>query len=195
MTGLNMFVKRHGLAASGNGKARRLPRATLEAIAEKTAKGKSPETLNHHIPAIRSFCGWLERADRIRRNPLKSLSLLNSQIDVRHAKRELTTDELRDLLAATQQSKRYFRGLSGLDRSMLYLAATVTGFRARALAHLTTADFNFSGPIPTVTLSARFNKSKKSKVQPLPPDAAQNLSFTEISVTNHQGNELARACS
>lgn len=53
--------------------------------------------------------------------------------------------------------------------------AAGTGFRANALANLTPADFALSVPMPTVTLAARFNKAKKPKVQPLPPDVAAEL--------------------
>ena len=97
------------------------------------AQGMSTETANHYIRSLRGFTGWLERSDRIRRNPLKGLRLFNSEIDIRHARRELTEDELIRLLEGTRQSKRIYRGLTGEDRACLYLAATVTGFRARAV--------------------------------------------------------------
>ncbi len=174
-SGFSNLVKRHRLAATGNGKARRIPRATLENIAERMAQGKSPETINHYIRTIRGFCRWLVRSCRLQRNPLEGLSLLNSQVDIRHARRELTADELRRLLESTQASTRRFRGLTGEDRACLYLAAAATGFRARALAHLTAADFDLRGKTPIVTLPARYNKSKKAKVQPVPPEAAAIL--------------------
>ncbi len=175
LTGLSTMVKRHGLLAAGKGKARRLPRATLETIAERMAQGKSPETVNHYIRAVRAFCSWLSRFDRVRKNPLEGLSLLNTQVDIRHARRELTGEELRRLLDVTSQSDRTFRGLNGGDRAALYLTAAVTGFRARALAHLNSADFSLGADLPVVTMAARFSKSKKSKVQPLPPEAASAL--------------------
>lgn len=169
---INPTIKRHGLAATGNGKARRLPRATLEAMALRMAQGKSPETLNHYIRALRGFCRWLERSDRIRRNPLIGVGLLNTQVETRHARRELTADELRLLFQGTADSSKKIKGLTGTDRSCLYLTAAVTGFRARALAHLTPADFDLRAETPVVTISARLNKSRKHKVQPVPPEAA-----------------------
>lgn len=175
LSGLSNLVKRHGFTATGNGKARRLPRATLETIAERMAQGKSPETVNHYIRTIKGFCRWLVRSGRLRKNPLEGLSLLNAQVEIRHARRELTTDQLRRLLDGTQASTRNFRGLTGEDRACLYLTAAATGFRARALAHLTAADFDMRGKTPIITLAARFNKSKKPKIQPLPPEAAAIL--------------------
>ena len=118
---------------------------------------------------------WLVRAKRVGANPLDALSLQTGTTDVRRARRELTANEMSALLAATAGSPTAYRGLTGADRFHLYLTAATTGFRARALANLTPADFQFAGGTPTVTLAARFNKSRKPKVQPLPPETARQL--------------------
>ena len=52
---LRAAVKRLNLPATGNGKARRLPRATVETLAVEKAKGVSPETVNHYVRALRGF--------------------------------------------------------------------------------------------------------------------------------------------
>ena len=166
-------ISRHQLAATGNGKARRLPRATVETLVANRAKGAGPTTANHYIRAVRGFTRWMVKAKRIGSDPLDTLPLLNEAVDVRRARRELTAEELRMLLTATRASGRTFRGLSGEDRYMLYLVAAGTGFRANALAHLTPADFDLTAA--TVTLAARLNKSRKLKVQPLPADVANAL--------------------
>ena len=57
----------------------------------------------------------------------------------------------------------------------MYLLAAGTGFRSNALANLTPADFELDSDSPTVTLAARFNKSRKTKVQPLPTEVAEAL--------------------
>ena len=98
---------------------------------------------------------------------------MNAAVDVRRARRELTADELRALLTGTRASERTFRGLTGEDRFHLYLVTAGTGFRASALSNLTPADFDLDAA--TVTLAARFNKSRKLKVQPLPADVATAL--------------------
>jgi integrase len=72
-------------------------------------------------------------------------------------------------------SGRPFRGLSGADRFHLYATACGTGFRAAALASLLPESFDLDADPPTVTLAARSNKSRKTKVQPLPPDVAELL--------------------
>jgi len=168
-------VKRHGLTATGNGKARNFPRATVESLMAKAGQGCGPETVSHYIRAVRGFFRWLVKAKRVGSNALDSLTLVNTGSDVRHARRELTEGELRRLFIAARSSGRSFRGLTGEDRFFLYLVAAGTGFRANALANLTPADFDLETNSPTVTLAARFNNSRKLKVQPLPPDVAAAL--------------------
>jgi integrase len=173
-TAVRAAVKRLNLSATGNGKARILPRSTVEALAMNRAKGCAPETVNHYIRAVRGFFRWLVKAKRIGSNPLDSLSLVNSATDVRRARRELTADELRRLFNAASASGRTYRGLSGNDRYYLYLLAAGTGFRASALSNLTPGDFDLNAR--TVTLAARFAKNRRMKVQPLPADVATALS-------------------
>jgi integrase len=172
---VRVTVKRHGLAATGRGPARRLPRATVEALARNAARGAGPKTVNHYVQAVRSFFRWLVAAKRIGSNPLDLLSLTNTSVDVRRARRELTAGELRALFAATRASRWTFRGLTGEDRFHLYLTAAATGFRASALANLTPADFDLDADTPTVALAARINKSRKPKVQPVPGETAEQL--------------------
>lgn len=166
-------LKRHGLAGTGAGKARLIPRAAVEALALAAARGMGPQQANHYTRAAKGFTGWMTRTRRLRANPLETLTLLNTAADVRHARRELTADDLRTLFAETRATGRTFRGLTGADRFMLYLVAAGTGFRANALANLTPADFDLDAP--TVTLAAKFNKSRKLKVQPLPAGVAAEL--------------------
>src|SRR5262249_37054964 len=116
--------------------------------------------------------------DRGRRgpaNPSDRRALLNVARARRHARRELAADEMRRLLEVTRASARAFRGLNGLDRAALYLTACGTGFRVRALAGLTPADFDLAGEMPAVVLPARLAKNKKAKVQPLAADVAATL--------------------
>ncbi|MHB1426380.1 MAG: hypothetical protein ACYC3I_24725 [Gemmataceae bacterium] len=63
------LVKRWGLAASGNGKARRYPRATIEALRSLRLRGKSAKTGNLYLDAVKAFCRWLEKDRRWPHNP------------------------------------------------------------------------------------------------------------------------------
>ena len=199
------FVARHRLPTVGNGPARRLLRTSLETIAENQSKGAGPATANHYLTAARGFFRWLVKVKRIGSDPLESLTLVNAAVDVRRTRRELTAEELRLLLVGTRASQGTFRGLTGSDRYFLYLAAAGTGFRANALANLTPAMFDLEAETPIVTLAARFNKSRKLKVQPLPADVAIALRdfiagkpanaplWGETWAKDHRGAEMLRA--
>ena len=175
LAGVRAAVQRNRLEATGAGKARRYPRATVQALADRAGGTTSPSTVNHYIRSIRGFINWLKKSKRIGSDPLDTLALLNEKVDVRHGRRELTVDELYRLLSAARSSTKAFRGLNGEDRFHLYLTAASTGLRAKALANLTPADFALASHTPTVTLAARFNKARKPKVQPLPADVAARL--------------------
>src|SRR5262249_39104010 len=95
--------------------------------------------------------------------------------DRRHDRRELEEEELRRVLSAAHKSERTLFGLTGWDRFHLYATACGTGFRASGLASLTPESFDLDPKAPTVTLPARANKSKKTKLQPLPADVADML--------------------
>jgi integrase/recombinase XerC len=168
-------MQRHGLKMTGEGATRRIPRETVVQLATRQARGWSPATMNQYIKAARGFTSWLVLSRRVTADPLDTLSLANTAIDVRRGRRELSPDEFQRLLTATLASTRSFRGLDGEARHALYATATGTGFRANALANLTPADFDLTPGGPTVTLPARFNKAKKRKVQPLPADVAELL--------------------
>jgi site-specific recombinase XerC len=76
-------VKRQNLSATGKGRARKFPRATVDALLQQRARGCGPETVNHYTRAIRGFFRWLVKAKRMAANPLESLTLINAAVDVR----------------------------------------------------------------------------------------------------------------
>jgi integrase len=168
-------VRRNRLEAEGNGKARRLPRATVEALQDRLPRGVSVQTTNDYLSALKSFGRWLVKDRRTADNPFAHLEGGNAQVDRRHDRRELTADELRRALDAARNSPASFRGLTGADRFHLYATACGTGFRASSLASLTPESFDLDAASPIVTLAARHAKNRKTKVQPLPADVAELL--------------------
>jgi integrase len=168
-------VRRQRLDAAGKGKARRFPRATVEALQDRLAGGVSVQTTNDYLSALKSFGRWLVKDRRTGESPFAHLSGGNARVDRRHDRRELEADELRRLLAAARDSGLSYRGLTGADRCALYAAACGTGYRAGGLASLTPESFDLAGDVPTATLAARRNKSRVVKVQPLPADVAELL--------------------
>ena len=175
---LAALVKRRGLADAvpGRGRKRVFPRGVLEALMQDRSRGASAGTVNHYIAAVRSFCRWLVRpGKRLAVNPLEGLELLNAEADVRHARRELTADELRRVLTAAKASSQSWRGLTGNDRFHLYATACGTGFRSGGLGSLLPVCFELDKTPPTVTLSVKGDKSRRGKIQPLPDDVAELL--------------------
>jgi integrase len=169
------LVRRWKLPAEGQGRCRRFSRQTALALRDRLNQPIGPGTVNHYVRLLRGFTRWLVRDRRLPDDPLIALAPMHAAVDVRRQRRELTADELAALLEAARRSERTFRGLSGPDRFHLYAAACGTGFRASGLASLTPESFDLDAEIPTVTLSAQGNKSRKLKVQPLPPDVARLL--------------------
>ena len=169
------LVRRHRLDATGNGKARRYPRATVEALRSLRTRGRSIKTSNLYLDAIKQFAAWLVQDRRAADNPLAHLSGGNVKLDRRHDRRPLPLEELRPIFQAARGSACTFRGMSGPDRVALYSTACVNGFRAEELASLRPAAFDLDGDPPTVTLSAENAKNGRTAVQPLPPDIAAAL--------------------
>jgi integrase len=169
------LLRRHGLIGIGNGKARRYPRTTAEALQSMRGRGRGIRTVNQHLAAVKQFARWLVRDRRSADNPFAHLAGGNVQLDRRHSRRALTDLEMRAVIVATQQSRHTLRGLNGRDRAMLYALAIATGFRANELSCLRPEVFDLEASIPTVTLAAGFAKNGRTAVQPLPPDLIEAL--------------------
>src|SRR5262249_2554456 len=141
-------VKRHRLEATGQGKARRLPRATVAALLDRQGQGAGAQTRNYYRAHLRTFGNWLVKDRRAGENPFRHLEAENTTTDRRHDRRELAADELCRVLQSARASPRPFRGLAGPDRFHLYATACGTGFRASALASLTPESFDLAGHVP-----------------------------------------------
>lgn len=175
--GLAALIRRHSLPATGNGKKRRYPRSTVQALQDRLCRGRGTSTVRHYFRAIKSFTTWLVADRRTLADPLAGLSLSRrqNQPDARHERRALPLAELRDLLTAAAANERIFRGLTGADRAMLYAVAMGTGLRAAELASLAARSFELEGPGPVVRCRAAYTKNGEEAVQPLPEDLAHAL--------------------
>jgi hypothetical protein len=94
------LVRRHRLEATGNGKKRRYPKATAEALRTLRERGRSIKTSNLYLDAIKGFAAWLVLDRRMADNPLAHLSGGNVKVDRRHDRRALPLEELRAVLLA-----------------------------------------------------------------------------------------------
>jgi integrase len=159
--------------ATGNGKRRTYPRATVERLQEILCRGVSIATSNGYLTAIKGFSKWLLEKERTDRDRLVSLSRLNANTDKRHERRALDEPELGRLLASAWESAATFEGLAGKDRAMLYMLAMTTGLRASELSSVTPSAFTLATDRPTVTVRAAYTKNRQEAEQPLPADVAE----------------------
>lgn len=135
---------------------------------------RSARTCNKLLQAMTSFTRWLWREGRTPSNPLLAVTRLNVDVDRRRRRRELSSEEVRQLLATAEVGPAH-QGLSGPDRAALYRLSLGTGFRASELASLTAANFNLQGEPPTITVSAGYSKRRREDVQPIQVDLAAFL--------------------
>ncbi|MFH1422392.1 MAG: phage integrase N-terminal SAM-like domain-containing protein [Planctomycetota bacterium] len=63
-------------------------------LADLQEKGKSLNTANHYLVAIKSFATWLVRDRRTSDNPLIGLSRYNTALDTRVRRRALSDEEV-----------------------------------------------------------------------------------------------------
>jgi integrase len=141
------LLSRDGLGARGNGKARRYPRAAVEALQDRLCRGAGVATSNHYLTAVKGFTRWLVRDGRAPLDPLACLSRMNADADVRVGRRALPPAEFAAFLEAARTG-RPFRGLAGPDRAAVYHLSARTGLRASELASLVPASFDFSAGRP-----------------------------------------------
>jgi excisionase family DNA binding protein len=101
---VNPLVRRHGLEATGKGRARRFPRATLEVLLARQSTGMGASTVGYYAREAKSFTRWLAKRKRIPEDPLAELEGATVLSDHRHDRRPMSEEELRLLLAATLAS-------------------------------------------------------------------------------------------
>jgi integrase len=136
-------VKRAGLPAEGNGRARLFPRSTVVALQERKSRGAGEQTQAYYVREMKSFARWLMTDRRTVCKFLIGLEMPRVH-EKRRDRRPLTVDEFRRLIEAARHSDAPYRGLDGLARAQLYEMAAATGFRASELASLTPNDFDFA---------------------------------------------------
>ncbi|MFA5865658.1 MAG: site-specific integrase [Phycisphaerae bacterium] len=143
-------------------------------------KPQSISALNGKLTAMKTFTNWMYKYDRIRTDPLKSLSrdTKGERANKVHARRALTDEEITRLLFSTQNSPVFY-GSSGSERVTLYVLALGTGLRAAELRSLTPSSFNLVDlDNATVKVLAAYSKHRRDDVLPIRRDlAVQILNF------------------
>lgn len=140
----------------------------------KKPRPASPQTRNHYLVQIRSFCAWLVRRGTLPSNPLEEIRPQPVEVDRRRVRRHVGAEDFRKLLEAAAAGPMV-ESVSGADRAAIYLVATWTGFRRKELARLTVRSLRFTDDPPAIHLGAEFSKNKRKSVIPLHPDLANRL--------------------
>jgi integrase len=150
------------------------PERIQAALAVLRDSGKALQTLGHYRAAIRSFSRWAIDKGRILKNPMRGVTGFNAEEDVRHSRRILTDFELSRLIEAAENGPDVW-GMSGKLRSVAYLTASQTGFRAAELRSLRPESFYLEGDDPRIDLHPRSTKNRKAAEQPIPATLVPTL--------------------
>jgi len=134
----------------------------------------SPETISTYIRNIKSFCTWMCKCGRAVKSPVEYLKTLNPAVGKKRPRRALTIAEQKELLKATHDGK-LLHGLTGMDRSFLYLVALETGLRYGELYSLTCSSFHLDNNPPYVCVEANASKHRKKDTVPLRSSTALKL--------------------
>ncbi len=149
--------------------------AVMAAVGAMKAGGASLQTCNHYMRGIKQFSRWLKLQRRTPDDALAALAGFNVETDRRYVRREMTTDELVELLRTVESYTTANHNMAGPDRAMAYRVALGTGFRAKELRSLTPASFDLDADPPTVTVTAGYSKRRRLDVQPIRQDLAELL--------------------
>ncbi len=143
-------------------------------LGELREAGRSVQTVNFHLQAVKQFHRWLIADRRIPDSPIAYLRGGNARTDRRHDRRAMTDEELRRLLEAARTGPTR-HGMPGPQRAVLYELAATTGLRAGELRSLTWDCFDLIADPPTVTVRAAYSKHRRDDKLPLKPSTARML--------------------
>ena len=132
-------------------------------------------TYNQYLQAMGTFCNWCVSTKRLPSNPLAGVERLNTAVDVRHARRALTAEEVAKLVDSARSSGVRIQGYTGEQRARIYLVSFLTGLRRNELASLTRRNFALDTVPPTITIEATDSKHRRKDVLPLHPELAAML--------------------
>lgn len=145
-------------------------------VQQQIETGMSAQTKKHYCVHLRQLGSFLLARGLATKNPFMALRTdVNVEADRRLRRRSLTLDEFRKLLESVSRSKKKRCKLTGPERRLLYWIAGVTGLRRGELGTLTKESFSLASEPPTVTVTARWTKNRKTAVLPLRADLASEL--------------------
>jgi integrase len=126
-------------------------------------RGKAPKTLNDYLASLSGLLRWMERNERLEKNPLRLVQKVQTNgRQVRH-RRAFTHEEMQRLLA-----------IAG-TRKVVYLAAVYTGLRRGELSKLLKTDLHLDASQPFMNVRASTTKNHKQATIAVHPDLLPEL--------------------
>jgi integrase len=123
----------------------------------------SPKTLNEYLGSASSLLHWMEKHERITRNPLKHVQKVQGNGKQVRPRRAFGDSEMQRLLA-----------IAG-TRKVVYLAAVYTGLRRSELAALERGDLHLEGDKPFLNARASTTKNHQQAIIALHPELVAEL--------------------
>jgi integrase len=124
---------------------------------------KAPKTLNEYLASMSSLLNWMERHERIEKNPLKRVQKVQTNGRQVRLRRAFTDDEMKRLLK-----------IAG-TRKVIYLMAIYTGLRRGELSKLLRTDLHLDAAQPFINVRASTTKNHKQAILALHPDLVPEL--------------------
>ena len=141
----------------------------------RTDENTGHRTYNQYLQAFGTFCNWCVTTGRLLVNPMLGIERLNQAVDVRHARRALSAEEVSRLISSARSSGISIQRFTPEQRARIYLMAYLTGLRRKELGSLMPRSFNLDATPPTLTVAATASKHRQEDVLPLHPELAAML--------------------
>ena len=163
-------------------------RQDVEKLIEvKVANGLGANSINHLVTALKSFCSWADKNNRLFNMPLKGLEKHNATLDKRHVRRALLESDLLRLVDVAKgrplhDALHHHRGtgeaklhpgtrqkltMEGETNAFCYLMLFYTGLRLGELGKLQVRSVELTGSYPCLRLDAGATKAKRGDIIPL----------------------------
>ena len=123
----------------------------------------SPKTLNEYLGSISSLLNWMEKHERIARNPLVHVQKVQANGRQVRPRRAFTDDEMQRLLCVAG------------NRKVVYLTAVYTCLRRSEMAALERDDLHLEREKPFINVRASTTKNHQQAVIALHPDLVSEM--------------------
>jgi integrase len=129
----------------------------------RAKQNRSPKTLNEYLISVCGLLNWMEKHQRIARNPLLHVQKVQTNGTQVRPRRAFSDDEMSRLLRVAG------------PRKVLYLTAALTGLRRSELTQLESRDVHLEGPTPFLNVRASTTKNHQQATLALHADIQKDI--------------------